>query len=302
MFKNAIIFRIVNTPAVGFFSEDALQAHAFVPCGASQEKSMGWTSPRNQMFGPLMEQVAGQSILSLMIESKQVPADVIKRKVDEQCAHIEATTGRKPGKKEKREISEDAKLALLPHAFSKISTTQVWIDPKNKLLVIDSASQARIDDVVTALVRSIDGLAIQLINTQTSPAAAMSHWLSSQEAPLFFSVDRECELKAADESKAVVRYTRHALDTDEIRQHIAMGKVPTRVAMTWADRISFVLTESMAIKKIELLDILDDQYDEESGSFDANIAIFTGEMAAFIPDLLTGLGGEINLSTTGESK
>lgn len=119
-----------------------------------------------------------------------------------------------------------------------VITTPLWIDPKARLLVIDAASQARTDDVVTMLVKSLPGLAVTLLNTKMSPTAAMSEWLISQEAPAGFSVDRECELKAADESKAVVRYARHPLDTDEVRQHVQAGKLPTRLALTWDSRVS----------------------------------------------------------------
>ena len=175
---------------------------------------------------------------------------------------------------------------------------QVWIDPQARLLLLDAGSQARADEVMTCLVKAVDGLAVQLINTQVSPAAAMSGWLSSREAPAGFSVDRECELKAADESKAVVRYTRHALDTDEVSQHIAMGKVPTRLAMTWDDRVSFVLTEVLQLKKIAFLDVVfegapSSPGDGKDDGFDADAAIATGELSKLIPDLLEALGGEM---------
>lgn len=193
-------------------------------------------------------------MLKLMVEVKTVPGSVVKRKVQDQLDHIEATTGRKPGKKEKREISEDVRLSLLPMAFTKQASVLVWIDAGAQRVVLDCASQARADEVMTSLIKAVDGLALQLVNTQTSPAAAMSIWLATHEAPAGFSVDRECELKAADESKAVVRYTRHALDTDEVSQHIAAGKVPTRLALTWNDRVSFVLTEALQLKKLAFLD------------------------------------------------
>ncbi|MEN9466783.1 MAG: hypothetical protein RL081_784, partial [Pseudomonadota bacterium] len=220
---------------------------------ALEEKAVGWTAPRGDEHGPLVEVVAGQWILKLMVEVKVLPGTVVKRKAEEQIQHIEATTGRKPGKKESREIREDARLALLPLAFTKQSTVLVWIDPQAKTLVLSAGSQARADEVMTCLIKAMDGLSVQLINTQMSPAAAMSVWLSTKEAPQSFSVDRECELKAADESKAVVRYTRHPLDTDEVSQHIANGKVPTRLAMTWNDHVSFVLTEALQLKKVAVL-------------------------------------------------
>ncbi len=281
--------------------EQALQGGRFAPCGASQEKSVGWVEPRGQAHGALVEVVGGQWLLKLMVEVKAVPAAVVKRKVQERLQQIEAATGRKPGKKEARELREEARLALLPMAFSKQSSLLVWIDPRAQLLVLDAASQAKADELVTALVKAVDGLAVQLVNTQTSAAAAMSGWLSTQEAPAGFSVDRECELKAADESKAVVRYTRHALDTDEVSQHIAMGKLPTRLAMTWNDRVSFVLTEALQIKKLAFLDVVFEGAAAAAGDgrddgFDADAAISTGELQQMIPELLEALGGEMALA------
>lgn len=278
--------------------EDALEKTRFEPCGASQEKSVGWVEPRGQAHGSLVEIVDGQWLLKQSVESKAVPASVVKRKVQERADQIEAATGRKPGKKEKRDLSEDIRHALLPMAFTKQSSTLVWIDPKAGRLVLDAGSQAKADEAMTALVNAIDGLAVQLLDTTTAPAAAMAEWLSTQEAPAGFSVDRECELKAADESRAVVRYTRHALDTDEVRQHIALGKMPTRLAMTWNDRVSFVLTEGLQLKKLALLDgVLDNKPqaagDRKDDDFDTDVALVTGELRQMLPELIAGLGGEV---------
>jgi recombination associated protein RdgC len=302
MFKNVMVYRMVSGwSATQAQLEEALDGARFVECGASQEKSVGWIEPRGEAHGPLVEIVGGQWLLKLQIEVKTVPGSVVKRKVQDQLDHIEATTGRKPGKKEKRELLEDARLALLPMAFTKQSSVMVWIDPKAQLLVLDSGSQAKADEVMTGLIKAIEGLAVVLINTQTSPAAAMSHWLSTHEAPQGFSVDRECELKASDESKAVVRYTRHALDTDEVSQHIATGKVPTRLALTWGDRVSFVLTEALQLKKVTFLEVVFEGApaspgDRKDDGFDADAAIATGELVQLIPDLLEALGGEVALA------
>ena len=302
MFKNVMVYRLTSPwTTTQAKLEEALQTNRFVECGASQEKSVGWIEPRGEAHGALVEIVGGQWLAKLQIEVKTVPGSVVKRKVQDQLDAIEATTGRKPGKKEKRELAEDARQALLPMAFTKQSTVLVWIDPRAQLLLTDAGSNAKADEVMTHLIKAVDGLAVQLVNTQTSPAAAMAHWLGSREAPQGFSVDRECELKAADESKAVVRYTRHALDTDEVSQHIAMGKVPTRLALTWNDRVSFVLTEALQLKKVAFLDVVFEGSpaspgDKKDDGFDADAAIATGELVQLIPDLLEALGGEMPLA------
>jgi recombination associated protein RdgC len=294
VFKNLMVYRIGEgwSPSLEQM-EQALDAERFVPCGASQEKSVGWVEPRGEAHGPLVEAVSGQRILKLKIETRSVPSTVVTRKAKERSAHIEATEGRKPGKKEMKEIKEDVKLSLMPMAFSKESTVWVWIDPQANWLVLDAGSQAKADEVVTMLVKSFAGLSLALINTEMSPQSAMAHWLISQEPPASFSVDRECELKAADESKAVVRYVRHPLDTDEVKQHVEGGKLPTRLAMTWAGRVSFSLTEGMQLKKLSFLDVVFEGSADQDEGFDADVAIATGELRKLLPDLLEALGGEM---------
>lgn len=295
MFKNVIVYRIgPGWSAQVAQMEAALEPARFVACGASQEQSAGWVEPRGEAHGPLVEAVGGQLLLKFMTEAKVLPGSVVNRKAQEQAQHIEATTGRKPGKKETREIKEDVRQALLPMAFTKQARINVWIDPVASLLLVDAASQAKADEVVTALVKSLQGLSLTLLNTKTSPTAAMSEWLTRQEPPAGFSVDRECELKAADESKAVVRYAHHALDIDEVRQHIEAGKLPTKLALTWEGRVSLLLTESLQIKKIAFLEgVFDGTSQEKEDGFDADAAIATGELRKLMPDLLLALGGEV---------
>lgn len=291
MFKNAMIFRVIQGGNGAF---DDLQE--FVPCAPTQQKSVGWVPPRGHEHGPLGEYVAGQQILKLMIETKAVPTDVVQRKLDEQVANIEQQTGRKPGKKERRDLKEEIVHSLLPMAFPKRAAVFVWIDPANKLLVVDSASQARCDDVITALIQSFDGMVLQMLNTKASPSGSMATWLVEKEAPAHFTIDRECELKACDESKAVVKYGRHPLDIDEVGEHIKQGKMPTKLALTWDSRVSFVLTDGGVLKKIEMLDdtILGDGANAQDGdAFDADVTIATGELSVMIKDLIDALGGEV---------
>ena len=274
--------------------EAGLDGARFVECGATQEKSIGWCEPRGEAHGPLVESVGGQLILKLMIETRALPGSVVTRKAKERVAQIEATTGRKPGKKEIRDLKDEIRLELLPQAFTKQASVGVWIDAKARWLVIDASSQTRADEVVTMLVKSLDGFAAALLDSKLSPQAAMAEWLISQEAPAGFSVDRECELKAADESKSVVRYARHPLDNDEVRQHVQAGKLPTRLALTRNDRVSFVLTEGLQVKKLAFLDVvMDGASGGKDDGFDADVAIATGELGQLLPVLLEALGGEM---------
>ena len=143
MFKNLIVYRIAagwsaDTPQI----EEALSPNVFVECGATQQQSVGWVPPRGEAHGALVESVGGQRIVRLQVETRAVPASVVRRKADEEAARIEATTGRKPGKKETKELREDALLSLLPQAFTRQSAAQVWIDAEAGLLLTDAGTQA----------------------------------------------------------------------------------------------------------------------------------------------------------------
>jgi recombination associated protein RdgC len=124
----------------------------------------------------------------------------------------------------------------------------------------------------------------------------MTSWLADDAAPAGFTVDQEIELQASAESKATVRYVRHPLDAEELRRHIAAGKRCTRLAMTWNDRVSFVLTDALAIKRVAPLDVVKEQIDgtmsDEDERFDADFALMAGELSAMLGDLTEALGGE----------
>ena len=161
MFKNIIAFRIdpmwsKTTAQI----EAGLSLMRFVTCGATQEKSVGWASPRGDKHGMLVESVAGQWMMRLTTETKVLPASVVKRRAEERIEKIEETTGRKPGRMERKDIREETLLELLPKAFTRLSNTTVWIDPEARLLVIDASSPVKADEIIAVILRCLDGIVI----------------------------------------------------------------------------------------------------------------------------------------------
>ncbi|WP_395058110.1 recombination-associated protein RdgC [Polaromonas sp.] len=306
MFKSASFFRIADDfvlPPLDAL-EEALQATRFLPCGATQPESSGWVAPRGNKSTALVETINRQLIVRLCTERRPVPASAIKAAIEERVEKYKQETGReRVGAKIKKEFKEEVLLDLMPRAFTKQSSTTLWLDPVNKFIVVDSGSLTGADKVVSFLVEALSsipgaaGLKAQPVQTSQSAAASMAHWLSSREAPVGFTVDRDCELKTPDDEKSTVRYSRHTLEIDEVAKHIEAGKVPTQLAMTWNDRVSFVLSDAGQIKKLKLLDVVLDgigDKDKDDDGFDTDAAILTGELSAMIPDILEALGGELN--------
>ncbi len=299
MFKNALVYRIGswNPPTLAEL-EERLAGARFLECAATQMESAGWVEPRGERHGALAESIGGHWMLTLCTESKAVPGAVVRRQLEEQLAKIEAETGRRPKGKQAKELKEQIVHTLLPRAFAKRASIPVWIDVSARLVVIGAASAKKADAVVTRLVELLGGgIVMRPLQTELAPATAMAGWLSDKEAPAGFSIDRDCELKQPDSEKAAVRYARHTLDIDEVAEHIAQGKLPTQLAMTWSSRVSFMLTETLTLKKLKLLDVAlegaGSTGKREDQGFDADVAIVTGELGPMIVDLVNALGGEL---------
>lgn len=300
MFKNALVYSIDQwEPPTQHDIETRLDGTRFTECGPTQPESAGWVEPRGEKHGVLLESVAGQLILKLCTETKAVPGGVVKDQLNARLEKIETQTGRRPKGKASREIKDEIVHELLPRAFPKRSTTLVWIDLQARRVLIGAASSKKADAVVTRLVELFGGLRLSPLQTTLSPATAMSAWLSEKQAPPGFSIDRECELKQPDSEKAAVRYARHTLDIDEVGEHIKQGKLPTQLALTWNNRVSFVLTEALTLKKIKLLDVVLEGSSPAPGGdgadsgFEADVAITTGELQLLLPDLIDALGGPL---------
>ena len=119
-----------------------------------------------------------------MVESKVLPGSVLNRRVKEKAARIEQETGRKPGKKESKELKEEAKLDLLPMAPPSRAACGCGSTPIAPAGAGHIPPRARRRGGEPAG-RSLPGLAVSLISTQTSPQAS---WRTGwpQEPPVGF--------------------------------------------------------------------------------------------------------------------
>jgi recombination associated protein RdgC len=294
-FKNLQLYRLpAPWPVTADQLEEALKPQAFSAASSLDMQSMGWVAPRPN--GGLVHVVGKQMLLLLGREKKLLPNTVINQVTKAKAAELEEQQGFRVGRKQMKELKEQVADELRPRAFSIYSSTFVWIDPINGWLVVDASSSAKAEDVLKLLIKAVDKLPLETLHVVQSPRAAMTEWLSADEAPGGFTVDQDTELQASGESKATVRYVRHTLDPEDVRRHIASGKQCTRLAMTWADRISFVLTESLAIKRVAPLDVLKEDSDrsgsDEDERFDGDFTLMTGELSRLLADLVLALGGE----------
>lgn len=295
-FRNALVYRLSEGwDADPERVEEQLQRLAFVPGAAGDAQSLGWV-PAMEGEG-LAHRVGQHWLLTLRAEKKLLPASVINQFTRLRAKELEDEQGFKPGRKQMRELKERVTEELLPKAFSIFRDTRVWIDPVGRWVLVDTTAPARADEIIGLLKKSIGELPLAPLKLQHSPAQAMTGWLLENDVPGPFSIDDDSELKDTGETKAAVRYVRQSVDAETVQRHLKEGKQCTRLALTWRDRVSFVLTETAALKRLSPLDVVREGregMDEGDARqvFDAEFALMTGELSGLLADLLDVLGGE----------
>jgi len=297
-FKNLTLFRF-SEPFTLSSNEVAekLEAMRFRPCGSHDESSFGWTSPLGRGSEALLHSANGFMMLCGKKEEKVLPASVIAELLQEKIADIETEQARKLSKKERTTLKDELIFELLPRAFSFSRHLYAYIDPQGGWLVVDSSSSKKAEELLSSLRRCLGSLPVVPLNTVEKPVLTMTDWLMSEKTPAGISIEDECELRSPEEEGGIVRCKKHDLALPEIKNHLETGKQVIKLALNWEDRISFVLDEQLAVKRVRFLDLVQDQVadtqaESEIERFDVDFSIMTLEFGNFLPQLLALFGGE----------
>ena len=303
-FRNLQVFRLPpNSPIQADKLNEQLSAEAFAPALSAEEISVGWVPPLAEV-DKLVYPLGGHLLMNLRQEKKLLPARVISQVVRQRADLMEEREGFKPGRKQMKELKEQVRDELLPLAFSLSSDVRVWIDPKGGWLVVDSGSINKAADVFGLLARAVEGFPGKALRPARSVAVSLTEWLANGEAPAGMTVDQDAELKGRD-GKAQIRYANESMAPEDVARHIKEGKQCARLALTWRDRVSFVLTDKLELKRVQPLDVLNESLNASKGEdaigrFESDMTLMTSELALLLDDLLDALGGEaIAQSLTG---
>ena len=303
LFKNLVFHRLPAewTPSAAEL-EGQLAARTLQPCGPFEMSCRGWVPVTGG--GRLLHTVNQQHMIALGENQKLLPGSIVRQVAQERAEILAEEQGFPVGRKQMRDLRARVADELRARALTRRRVTRAWIDPQAGWFAVDAAGIPRAETVVEALGDALGSFAPLAVETERSPHAAMASWLLRGEAPARFSIDDDLELQTADKSKTVIRYTRHPLDGKDIQAHLASGKYPTRLGLTWNDRVSFVLTDKLQVKRLEFLEMAKDVPEGEevdpAEQFDIDFAVMAGELASLLGDLAKVLGNE-SAATAGWS-
>ena len=274
--------------------EGKLEEAHFKPCQGLDWKSEGFA--RAVPFREDMVFNAQDSWrISLRQEDKVLPASVIREILDEKIAEIQATDGRNVGRKEKMDLKEQITDDLLPRAFTRSRYSEALIDVPGQLLLVNQSNSNKAENFVSQLRQALGSLPASLPRTNESPTSLMTAWLEQSEAAGNFELDSDCELKGVGDVVPTVKVSKQDLTADEVVQHVKNGKTVTQLGLTWREQISFILTQDFTLKRIQYLDVLQEEAeghgDDAASLMFASQILMTEALSTMLDELVSYLGG-----------
>ena len=93
----------------------------------------------------------------------------------------------------------------------------------------------------------------------------------------------------------VVKVSKQDLTADEVVQHVKNGKTVTQLGLVWREQLAFVLTQDFTLKRIQYLDILQEEAethgDDAASMTFASQILMTEAVSTMLEELVSYLGG-----------
>ena len=298
-FRNLLVYRLTqDLPFDAEALEAALASKLARACASQELTTYGFIAPFGKGADAPLVHVSGDFLLvAARKEERILPGSVVRDALKEKVDEIEAQQMRKVYKKERDQLKDEIVMSLLPRAFVRRSATFAAIAPKLGLILVDSASAKKAEDLLSTLREVLGSLPVRPLAVKIAPTATLTDWVKTQQAaPDFFVLD-ECELRDVNEDGGVVRCKRQDLTSEEIQLHLSSGKLVTQLSLAWQDKLSFVLDDKLVIKRLRFEDLLQDQAaqdggDDDLGQQDASFTLMMLTLSDFLPALFEALGGE----------
>lgn len=294
-FKNAIAYRLTESITTDQIQlESSLANLEFHPCARLDAKKYGFVPPISGTTS-FLHSANGFIMICAKRQEKIIPAAAVNELVSEKVAAITEAESSKPHRRERSEIKDDVIMSLLPNALTRSSLDYAFIDTKNGLIVCNSPSAKRAENLLSLLREALGSLKCLPIQSSSIPAKTMTGWIR-EEAPENFSVGDDCVLMATKDERAI-RVKKTDLSSDELIVLLDSGMHASSLSMNWENRLTFTLTEDLHAKRLKFDDkILELAYESNpetyAEQFDADFVIMTETLSELFNNILQFMGGE----------
>jgi recombination associated protein RdgC len=300
-FRNLLVYRLTAPLDLDADRlEQALSSRPARPCASQEPQTCGFIAPLGKgENAPLLHAGNGCLLLAIRREERILPGSVVRDALQEKIEEIETAQMRKVYKKERDQLKDEIIHSLMPRAFIRRAVTRAAIDPQAGLVYVDAGSPKKAEELLSTLREVLGSLPLRPLNVKLAPTASFTDWVRSGNIGCGLSLEDECELRDTTEDGGIVRCKRQDLGSDEVQNHLAAGKLVTRLALDWSEKLRFVLDDKLAIKRLKFADLLQEEADSDAGDElearqAASFILMMLTFAEFLPRLLEALGGEDN--------
>lgn len=294
MFKNVISYRFNKPLTVDAAAlESAMEDFKFTPCGSQDVSKYGFTNALGKHGHTLVHSDEGYHMVAVTKEVKMLPSSVVKEALDAKVELIELAEGRKIAKKEKDTLKDEVIQEMLPRAFAKQSVTRALIMPELNLILVDSPSYAKAEELLALLRKALGSLPVIPLSYKAPVESTLTEWVGLDAAPHQFEIGNDCSING--NGGEIIQFKNQFLPEDEVLAHLAAGKVIHKLALDYSGSVSFVACSDGSLKRIkfapEFMAANNEVGDDVAARLDADFILCAKELRGLMGALEFSLGG-----------
>ncbi|MCQ4348727.1 recombination-associated protein RdgC [Pseudomonas stutzeri] len=298
-FRNLLVYRLTQDLQLDAEQlETALAGKPARPCASQELATYGFAAPLGKgPDAPLAHASQGFFLIAARKEERILPGSVVRDALAEKVEEIEAQQMRKVYKKERDQLKDEIVQTLLPRAFIRRQRTFAAIAPQQGWILVDAASPKKAEELLSTLREALGSLPVRPLGVKIAPTATFTEWMKNQHASNGLALLDECELRDTHEDGGIVRCKRQDLGSDEVQNHLAAGKLVTKLGLAWTDKLSLLIDDKLVLKRLRFEDLLQEQAEQDGGDDalaqqDASFTLMMLTFVEFLPQLIEALGGE----------
>ncbi len=272
-------------------------------CPDHEWMQIGWVSPypESSPHRPIAHAHQRYIMMRLNLSQRLLPPAIIQQYTKEAIAEAQCKQEEPLKAFEKKQIKEQTVNKLLPRAFIKKTTCDLYLDTQQKRLFIGSTSQSLVQHCLALLRHSLPGFTAEPIHFETALVDQMTQWLQQEKLPEDIIIHDQCCIADYPNQQSKSTFKGQDLDDPYILNHIHSERKVVELALEWPENMRFTLKEPGVFSRIKYLDGLQHQDQDSLDPHTQFITDFT-LMTASLTQLLNRITANSKQAATSDEQ
>lgn len=299
MFKSFTPYTLEAPAGADLLSQLRISAELLAsPSSAAHPRTVGLVPPHPQAPDVLVHPVGrdGMVMLCMQTETRTAPASVLRERVEQQCRQLEQDTGAKPGRRQRREVTETIRKDMLGAAFPRKRRTLILLAPRAGLVLIEGTSTTTTDEALSLLACALPadgGIGARTLYTTLDPSGRMDIWVQADGLDRI-EIGQRLQMFGPDGEAVAYADIDIEKESDQIASRTSVdGYSIARLEITWRRRVTAYMDAALRMRRVRLLDTpASIAPSEAADDWSCTALITAAELVDFVSDLVDNhLGG-----------